>query len=158
MFAANSFLQFVCLFQFKEANPQQLMDSKLRCVFEAGTEEESNTQATSESTATTAAPADSSGAPADSAEAPLTPKSGVTTKTVSAAYHKEEMTKANDTIKALRAKNSELRQEILREKVRYFMLHLVLTSSLNGLPLCAWLLYVRTPRKDITLASSISVL
>ena len=114
--------ELICVFQFKEATPQQLMDSKLRCVFEVPNDEDSNTQATDAA----ATPASSS---VQSTDAPRTPKSaaaGTTATPGKVVQPTDELKKATEEIWTLRKENSSLKLEILQLKVIFFSFYLTI--------------------------------
>jgi len=92
---------------FKEAAPEQLMDSKLRCVFEMPS---SSLQTSAVAPTTDSAPSQQP----TSETAPRTPPkvSGLASK----ANSTDEVKKATEELKSLRSENSQLRQEVLSYK------------------------------------------
>ena len=117
-------------FQFKDALPAQLMDSKLRCVFEipsSGGDDGGPMKGSGAPQSDTAATASSVGA--HEGAPPRTPPKAAATSTTTTSSSKPqsssaseaELKKASEEIKHLRSEASNLRQENLSMKVGLFL-------------------------------------
>lgn len=94
---------------FKEAAPNQLMDSKLRCVFEMPQTAGGDSQQTGTSDGAVVA----ASAPSNQSSGDLAPRTPPKSSSIQKTASSDELKKAADEVKNLRSENSNLRQEIL---------------------------------------------